>query len=95
VFGHGVGYTLGAPCCKQAKLLGALIIQSKQAVASLSTIMTRSQRVSATSYESTLVIAKSMVLLPGHPLPWLSLIRCLVLLCRINPLEENHFKSKL
>jgi len=57
-----------ALCCKQAKLLEASSIQSKHAVASLLTMITCSQSISAISYERTLVMAKSMALHLGWPL---------------------------
>jgi len=68
-------YLGSAPCWRQAKLLGALIIRSKQAVASLSTMITHICIISAISYERTLVIARSIALQPCQPPHWLLVMR--------------------
>jgi len=95
VYACNLMYNGSAPCCKHARLFGASIMQSKQAVVSLSTIITQSLNVSATLYESTLVSARLMALQPGHPPPWLSVIWWACLLFRMNPWDENHFRRRL
>jgi len=67
-------YFGSAPCCKQAKLLGALSTWWKQAVASLLMMITCSHNISAISYNRTLVMARLMVLHPGWLPPWLLFI---------------------
>jgi len=58
-----------APCCRHAKLFGASIIWSKHAVASLSTTIICIHMVLASSRDSTLVMARSMVQRPAWPPP--------------------------
>jgi len=57
------------------KVVGASIIQSKQAVVSLLTIMTGSHMISATSYDKTLVMAKVIALWLHQVPPQLSIIQ--------------------
>ncbi len=80
-------YFGSAPCCQHAILLGASTIQSKQAVASLSIMITWSCRISA------LLIFKSMAHHLLHPPPWLSVrFYCFLLHC-LNPCNEKNLRS--
>jgi len=90
-----LSYMGSAPCCKQAKLLGTSSIWSKHAVVLLSTMITCNWRVSVILYARTLVIARSIALLPGQPRPWWSVIWCAFLLLRMKPLDENHLRRRL
>ncbi len=84
-----------APCWRHARLLGASIMQSKQVASSLSTTIMHMRMVSASSKESTLVIARLIAHQPVWPPPWLSVSQWAFLLQIMKPLEENHLSSRL